>query len=52
MLIWILKKTFGTLIGKLSDEQKRELWIKFISLIEIAAKSAAEGAVRGAQKRS
>ena len=50
MLIWLLKKTFGTLIGNLPEEQKRELWIKFTTLIEIAAKAAVEGAIQANKK--
>lgn len=46
MIIFLLKKLFGVLIGKLPEEQKKELWSKFLELLSVAIKSAAEGAVK------
>ena len=48
MLIWILKKTFGALIGNLPPEQRTVLWNNFTTLLATAAKAAAAGAVSGA----
>ncbi len=43
MIIFLLKKLFGLLIGKLPEEQKKELWGKFLELVEVAVKSSIAG---------
>jgi len=51
MIIYLLNKMFGALIGKLPEDQKEELWGKFTALLTEAIKAAAAGAVQGATKK-
>lgn len=48
MIIWLLKKSFAILIGKLPEDTKRKLWLDFNELLKEAIKAGAEGAVAGA----
>ena len=48
MIIYILKKLFKTVIGNLSEEQKRQLWARFNVLLMDIVKAGAEGIAKGA----
>lgn len=48
MLIWLLKKTFGALIGKVPADQQAVFWARANTIITDLVKAAAAGAVAGA----
>ena len=50
MLLMLLDKLFGILIGKLPKDKKKELKEGFIKLLKEAVKAGAEGAAKGLKK--
>ena len=50
MILKLLGFLFKKLIGDLPEDTKKELWIKFSTLMTEVAKAAAAGAVQGATK--
>ncbi len=44
MIIYLLKKFFSIIIGKLPEEQKRKLWARFNVLLMDITKAAVSGA--------
>lgn len=51
MIIYLLKKFFKAIIGDLPEEKKRELWLRFNTLLADVASAAAKGAVEGIMKK-
>lgn len=49
MLLWILQKTFGALIGKLPEDKKEMAWEKFKELLAVLAEAGVKGAVEAAK---
>ena len=50
MLIKLLTFLFAKVIGNLPEEQKREFWIRFNTLLMDIVKASAEGVTQGITK--